>query len=457
MPYPNFHAARIKNPELFIKESFRTKSISSGVRIIAGKLKSNPGKMTVQTYRFDKSIFTAEQARKWLSDNNVKYISFEKAFKNIQSLEREIKLQCYALGLSPQEIKSHIPINVMAEIKEGDPHPYFRAYSTMHEGIARPRVIGENNSVPTKWTRAVIQKAKDIIKRGVQFFIGHNADNSINNRRYIGKVVATFQKVIEDKLHNIAIGYFPDKLEADQYNVCSIEGSILAQDYPDYSIVRAVKKVSGIALGNDSHEKPAFPGAVYLGAIQAFDDNTGDNPPSKNKTGGNPMTFEDVKKAIRDMNIHVSQLYTEDDIKNDRVFSKAFDDVAKAAKEGMISKEDHDKKVGTLDEEIKKLTKDVSLATAHDKLKKSLPENLTEKQKNFINKKFKPEKMEDLTDEKIKEFVDNSIKEYSEYASLFTDNKKTENNDNNNDDNSSEDLDEIDKIVDEVVTQPQEA
>lgn len=456
MPYPNEHAARIKSPGLFIKDSMRSKNLAEGIRLIVGKLQTMPDKMTSQAYRFNKAIFSAAQARKWLSDNNVKYISFEAALKNIQSMEREIKLQCYRIQLSPQEIKSNIPINIMADIKEKDQHPYFRAYSVMHEGIASPRVIGENNALPTKWTRKVIQASKNILKRGVQFFIGHNSDNSTNGRQSIGEVVATFQKLIGEKLHNIAIGYFPDRLEADKYNICSIEGNILAQDYPDYSIVKDIKNISGIALGNASYGKPAFPGAIYLGAIQAFDDNGDDVPPSKNNKGKEiTMTFEDVKKAIRDMNIFPHQLYTEDDLKNDTSFSKIFDNVAKAAKEGMITKSEHDEIISAKTKEIEKLVKDVSLVTAHDKLKKSLPEGLTESQKTFIDKKFKPENMDELTDESIKTFVTDAIKEYSEYASLFGGSKQLENNVNSGNDNSDDNLDEIDKIVNEVVTKPQ--
>lgn len=461
MPYQTEHAARIKSPDLFIKESMRSKTLSEGIRVIVGKLITANDKMTAQSYRFNKSNFTVDEAKKWLTENNVKYVSFEPAKKEIQSFKRSFKLQCYAVTISAQEILANIPINTLSEIKENNPHPYFRAYSIMHEGTARPRVIGEKESLPTLWTRKVIQSAKNIIKRGVQFFVGHNADNSTRGRRSIGEVVGNFQKMINDKLHNIAIGYFPDRIEADKYNVCSIEGGVIAQDFQDYSLIREIKNISGIALAHSSYERPAFPGAVYMAAVQAFDDDPADLPPSKNKNvrrsqNMDTITFEDVKKAVRNMNIFPSQLFAEPDLRNDRTFSKIFDDVAKAAKEGMIPKSDYDKEILSRDETIKKLTKDVSIVTAHDKLKKSLPEGLTDSQKNFINKKFAPETMESLDDSKLKEFVTNAIKEYSEYASLF--NAKPENNGNPKpptQKNEGDDMDEIDKIVNDVAIQPQ--
>jgi hypothetical protein len=82
MPYPTEHAARVRDPGSFIEGSFRSKAIGTeGVRIITGKLKGGDGAMVTQAYRFPVSKFTPEQARKWLKDNNVKFISFEAAKK----------------------------------------------------------------------------------------------------------------------------------------------------------------------------------------------------------------------------------------------------------------------------------------------------------------------------------------------------------------------------------------
>lgn len=78
MPYPNEHAARVRDPDDFETGSMRSKDLKDGVRIILGKLKGETA-MTVQAYRFDKTKFTPEQAKKWLKDNDVKSISFEPA------------------------------------------------------------------------------------------------------------------------------------------------------------------------------------------------------------------------------------------------------------------------------------------------------------------------------------------------------------------------------------------
>ena len=78
VPYPNEHAARVRDPGGFQPGSFRRKQLSQGVNAIMGRLKGQSS-MTVQAYRFDRERFTAAEARGWLKENGVKYISFEAA------------------------------------------------------------------------------------------------------------------------------------------------------------------------------------------------------------------------------------------------------------------------------------------------------------------------------------------------------------------------------------------
>lgn len=91
MPYPNEHSARLKDPDDFDPKSFRRTSggtiygkvkVSASIGIIWGKLKgkTKPGDpVTPQALRFPTRSWTVEAAKKWLSDNGVKPISFEPA------------------------------------------------------------------------------------------------------------------------------------------------------------------------------------------------------------------------------------------------------------------------------------------------------------------------------------------------------------------------------------------
>lgn len=96
MPYPNEHAARIKNPGDFQEGSFRRIKITDGIFAIIGRPKGSD-KSEVQSYRFDKDKFTPEQAKKWLADHDKKPIEFEAASKS-----RDAVSQCerYAMSLA---------------------------------------------------------------------------------------------------------------------------------------------------------------------------------------------------------------------------------------------------------------------------------------------------------------------------------------------------------------------
>ena len=78
-PYPNEHAARIESPAKFKEDSFRSKPITEGVRIIIGRYKEDDGKTHVQAYRLHIDHFTAEEAKAWLKEHDVSYIAFEAA------------------------------------------------------------------------------------------------------------------------------------------------------------------------------------------------------------------------------------------------------------------------------------------------------------------------------------------------------------------------------------------
>lgn len=80
MPYPNYHAARIKNPGLFQRVRV-LQTTKTGIMLYGGPLKSNSRSAVLQAVRFPKSKFTVVQAKKWLKDHEQSYIIFEPAKK----------------------------------------------------------------------------------------------------------------------------------------------------------------------------------------------------------------------------------------------------------------------------------------------------------------------------------------------------------------------------------------
>jgi len=75
MPYPNESSARCQDHGKY--ERFVRKNIAPGIDIIIG-YKQGGGSET-QAYRFDIKRYTPAEARAWLKEHNVKYISFEGA------------------------------------------------------------------------------------------------------------------------------------------------------------------------------------------------------------------------------------------------------------------------------------------------------------------------------------------------------------------------------------------
>jgi hypothetical protein len=280
-------------------------------------------------------------------------------------------------------------------------------------------VIGEGVT-PITWPRQAVQAVGNVIKRGLQFFKGHNSDNSTSNRRSLGKVLGHITKEIKGKLNQIVIGYFPDKQEAQNCDVCSIEADIILKQNGTSAIAEAIENITGIALGNSSTETPAFAGAVRLGSIQAFE--KVDDPPSKTthkekKTEGDSMelTFEKVKQFLKDKMVWPNQVYDAEVLKKDHVFGKVYQEY-----EALKSKfTDLETKYNTTVTELTTERKEKAKDGAKAKLNTFYPEGITEVQKKFLEKEFNKNLPEDLSNDGLKIFVDKGLESYKEYASIF--------------------------------------
>ena len=126
-------------------------------------------------------------------------------------------------------------------------------------------------------------------------------------------------------------------------------------------------------------------------------------------------TFQEVKDFIRDHAVYPNQLFTIEDLKNDRVFG-----VTIAAGETAA------KKVTELETEVDNVKKQsadsvraTEVAAAKGRFEKLIPEGATEKQKAFYLKRFDPSKLEKLDDDALKTYLDAEAKEYAEHAKLF--------------------------------------
>lgn len=85
-PYPNYHAARVKGPGLFLRVRV-LQTTKSGVMIYGGPLKTDPkGPAKTQALRFPKEKFTVVQAKAWLKEHKQEYNLFEPATSKAKRL-----------------------------------------------------------------------------------------------------------------------------------------------------------------------------------------------------------------------------------------------------------------------------------------------------------------------------------------------------------------------------------
>jgi hypothetical protein len=101
-PYPNEHAARVLPPTSIRPDTYRSKTIKAGIRLILGKLKRLPLRkpksgtgsrvrdpMVVQAVRFSNALYTAAQARSWLAKHGIR-ASLEPATASRQASMRAV-------------------------------------------------------------------------------------------------------------------------------------------------------------------------------------------------------------------------------------------------------------------------------------------------------------------------------------------------------------------------------
>jgi len=77
MPYPNEHAARLKEPSRYVRFRRENDKFGPGIHAIWGI--TSDGTVELQAIRFDADKFTAAQARAWLKEHGHKPILFEPA------------------------------------------------------------------------------------------------------------------------------------------------------------------------------------------------------------------------------------------------------------------------------------------------------------------------------------------------------------------------------------------
>lgn len=321
-----------------------------------------------------------------------------------------VRLDIQLQAFSQNNIMNKIPEDVLRKIKETDDHPFFQLYSICHEGISQPKLLGKK-SRPIVWMKKAIQSIKNVIKKGIKFFDGHNITNDDQNQEELGEVIHSYEDEIDGKLHHCVIGYFPPETrdKAKEKDACSQEATWNLIEAGENLIADVCEKISGIALVKSSESKPAFKDAKRLAYIQAFEDNN--TPTGEVKLGDNleekkTMTLVELKQKVRELNVFPHQLYSLDEIKDDREFGQVYDEIK--TKETNI--QEKEKELTETKTKNTELSRKIQLNSAKGKLKDIYKElELTENMTKFVDEIYEDSKttIQDLTDEGLKKFVEN--------------------------------------------------
>jgi hypothetical protein len=337
-------------------------------------------------------------------------------FKALVTLD--VNLQAF----SQNDIMKRIPQNVLDEIKQKDDHPFFQMYSVAHEGESRPKVLGKGFT-PITWTRNAIHSIKNVMRKGIKFFDGHNISNNIQDKKELGVVIHAFEEEIGGKLHSVTIGYFPPETReiAKTKDICSQEAGWDLIKAGGKIIADACNSFTGIALANSNDDIPAFKDAKRLAFVQALENKPGEGDSPKSEGNGElQMNYNEILKSadrdvvrrlVSDLQLHPNQLFDLKGIQEDREFGKFFEELEttkNSLQENLKELEGIKTKNNQLDRVIQLNTAKGKLGNIYEELK------TTDNIKTFIDNIYDKNKdtIQDLSEEGLRSFVANQTEIY---------------------------------------------
>jgi len=172
--------------------------------------------------------------------------------------------------MADNEIMGMVNPDTLARIKAVDPNPVIKVFGIGHEGKAHAKWANRMGGIVLHYFRDAVVKLFGRLKVGIPAFAGH-ASSAGEQREDIGEVVGRALKDIKGITHALVAVHLKPEFAKRDFDIASMEANLEFTFGKGGDVrVQEVEEITGIALGNSATEKPAFPGATLLGAMQAF-------------------------------------------------------------------------------------------------------------------------------------------------------------------------------------------
>jgi hypothetical protein len=333
-----------------------------------------------------------------------------------------MKILARVLAMADSEVIGLISPRTIKDIKREDPNPVFKVFRVGQEGESRPHIVGVGATVQ-RWFQSAIEKLTEKLGLGIPVYHNHAPTNTDKARQAIGEIVGKALKNIEGSLSAIAVAYIYPQFRDLPLDVASIEAGVMVpKDSREFDVKDVdIQEVTGIALGNSTMNKPAFPGATLLAQLQAMAE--------KPNQGDHKMTLEEIKAAVQEGKFKPSDLFGATELTSDPFVKEHVGEKIDNAKGYQFRKlQEYETKVSGLEKEKKTLQDELASSNSSitkTKARESFDSILAERPKlkedarlvKFIRKNF--DKSFSPTDEaKIKDelnkFVDGQVAEFAE-------------------------------------------
>jgi hypothetical protein len=190
--------------------------------------------------------------------------------------------------MSAEDAAAAVGAEALAAVRREDDRPMFVELIAAHEGVSTGSLTGgsltgalSGRGRPAQkfWSRERVSELVDRLVPGVPVFTGHGGAG----RRPVGKMLAAAGRMVSGALAAAGIAWVSDprtkeRLRAGELDTCSIEAEVELHRAPGEEswVVGAVRRVTGVALGDRRRERPGFPGAAVLRVIEEFEDGEGE-------------------------------------------------------------------------------------------------------------------------------------------------------------------------------------